>query len=788
MGKKILLFLLLTCTLSLKVFAETGLWEKVAPSYIFRVNSIETVPNGIVLAGIVRNPDNSLLSGLFLSEDFGKTWKSIGLEKREPIDVKYYKGSLYVTTFYTVDGTSGLFVSKDMGKNWTNIGPKVSLTKVNRDANSIYLGTYNSGLYVSLDGGETWENNLGKNGGASWRPSEIQSSEEITIVSTPSGIFKSINHGKTWIEIEELPKKNIYFISINGNNIFVTSGGTSWDMFLSKDLSETWESINNLGCGENGDIAFFENKYYVGKKNSDTGKQTVYHTSDLGQTWTNTNLEIEAPFGISDMSTLFSEPSYVFASFGSDGLYKYKVPKFKFESNKFLSIPWDQDDNEELIDRVTSYFDHSYPLLGYGYFSEPIDEKSTTLNFLGIKGKEPNIYYSSHSGIDFGLNYGSKIKAPASGVASYYYCTDCGHSIKIDHQNGYQTTYMHLQEDGLITKTGSVSVNDGDAIGKVGLTGRTTGPHLHFEVTKDTNSNNSFLDEFPNGRTDPFGWQDINNNDPWESFSWEDNLGNHKGTESSYLWKHSINEVSEIISSGTPSQDGNELVLDNKTITFPESVNNFVAKIYPYVNPNEESFLLKRYIPKTSFIAEVYDQLGNKISEFENPLKISIKIDPKHLIGIDVDSLKIYFFDEILNIWKEEAGTFDKINNVISTTINHLSRFAVLADKNIPETNVEITGSSENDWYTEFPTIKFLTSGSNQDIDFILYSTDKRQSWNKYTVPFKIQKEGITKLLFRSQTLDGNMEQERHAVVGVNTQGRNTKKIKITEATFSTYN
>ena len=168
--------------------------------------------------------------------------------------------------------------------------------------------------------------------------------------------------------------------------------------------------------------------------------------------------------------------------------------------------------------------------------------------------------------------------------------------------------------------------------------------------------------------------------------------------------------------------------------------------------------------------------------------KISIKIDPKHLIGIDVDSLKIYFFDEILNIWKEEAGTFDKINNVISTTINHLSRFAVLADKNIPETNVEITGSSENDWYTEFPTIKFLTSGSNQDIDFILYSTDKRQSWNKYTVPFKIQKEGITKLLFRSQTLDGNMEQERHAVVGVNTQGRNTKKIKITEATFSTYN
>ena len=77
----------------------------------------------------------------------------------------------------------------------------------------------------------------------------------------------------------------------------------------------------------------------------------------------------------------------------------------------------------------------------------------------------------------------------------------------------------------------------------------------------------------------------------------------------------------------------------------------------------------------------MYDQIGNKISEFENPLKISIKIDPKYLIGINVDSLKIYVFDEVLNIWKEEVGTFDKINNVISTTINHLSRFGFLLIK-----------------------------------------------------------------------------------------------------------
>ncbi len=783
MSKKILVFLFLIYIFPLRVFAEVGLWEKITSLDTYNIKSLETVPNGIVLAGIIRNPDNALSNGLFLSEDFGKTWKSIGLEKREPWDVKYYKGNLYATTYYTVDGTSGLFVSKDMGKTWTNIGPRTLSTKINRDEKSIYLGTYHSGLYVSFDGGDTWENKLGENGGVNWRAVEIQSSEEVTFFATPSKVFRSRDHGKTWIEIEELAGKGIYFICINGNNVFASSNSTS-NVFLSKDFGETWERTNVPNYSNGGDIVFFENKYYIGNKNSDTEKQTVYYTTNLGQTWTNTNLEIEIPSGTNDIVTLFSNPSYLFASFGNYGLYRYKIPKFKIDSNQFLSIPWDQDDNEELIDRVTSYFDHSYPLLGYSYFLEPSDERLTTLNFLGFKGPEPNIYYSSHSGIDFWLSYGSEIKAPASGVASYYYCNDCGHSIKINHLNGYQTTYMHLQEEGLITKTENVFVNEGDVIGKVGLTGRTTGPHLHFEVTKDTNSNNNFLDDFPSGRVDPFGWQGANNNDPWETFSWEDSLGNHGGSKSSYLWKHIIDEVSEIISSGTSPQDDNKVSLDNKTITFPSSINNFVAKIYPYVKPGEDSFLLKKYIPKTSFVAELYDQIGNKISEFESPLKISIRIDPKYLVGINVDSLKIYFFDEVLNIWKEEIGTFDKINSVISTTINHLSRFGVFADKNILETNVDITGSNENDWYTEFPTVSFTTN-NNQDIEFTLYSTDERQSWNKYTGPFKIQKEGITKLLFRSQTLGGDMEQERHAAIGVNTQGKHTEKIKIVGATFT---
>ena len=65
----------------------------------------------------------------------------------------------------------------------------------------------------------------------------------------------------------------------------------------------------------------------------------------------------------------------------------------------------------------------------------------------------------------------------------YYTCQECGHSIKISHPNGYETTYMHLQKEGLYV-TGQESpkqIYTGDVVGKVGMSGNTTGPHLHYE-------------------------------------------------------------------------------------------------------------------------------------------------------------------------------------------------------------------------------------------------------------------------------------------------------------------
>ncbi len=85
-----------------------------------------------------------------------------------------------------------------------------------------------------------------------------------------------------------------------------------------------------------------------------------------------------------------------------------------------------------------------------------------------------------HSGIDIGGRIGTPVYAAAGGkvvLASWYYAY--GNCIVVDHGNGMKTRYAHLS--GYKVKVGD-TVERGQLIGLCGNTGRSTGPHLHFEV------------------------------------------------------------------------------------------------------------------------------------------------------------------------------------------------------------------------------------------------------------------------------------------------------------------
>ncbi len=85
-----------------------------------------------------------------------------------------------------------------------------------------------------------------------------------------------------------------------------------------------------------------------------------------------------------------------------------------------------------------------------------------------------------HAGLDIGADYGSKIKAAASGkVVFAEYTAGTGRTVKISHARGITTLYGHASS--ILVKEGQI-VKKGDVIAKVGSSGRSTGPHLHFEV------------------------------------------------------------------------------------------------------------------------------------------------------------------------------------------------------------------------------------------------------------------------------------------------------------------
>ncbi|WP_373232488.1 M23 family metallopeptidase [Cohnella sp.] len=112
----------------------------------------------------------------------------------------------------------------------------------------------------------------------------------------------------------------------------------------------------------------------------------------------------------------------------------------------------------------------------------PTDSRKVTSLF-GIR-KDPFTRRATfHAGLDISGDTGDPIYAAADGVVvNAEYSSSHGNNIWISHSNGIRTHYSHLSK--LLTKAG-VKVSKGDIIGELGSTGRSTGPHLHYEVSKN---------------------------------------------------------------------------------------------------------------------------------------------------------------------------------------------------------------------------------------------------------------------------------------------------------------
>jgi murein DD-endopeptidase MepM/ murein hydrolase activator NlpD len=120
---------------------------------------------------------------------------------------------------------------------------------------------------------------------------------------------------------------------------------------------------------------------------------------------------------------------------------------------------------------------------GTGNLIWPSNASNVVTSFFGTRFHPIYKEYRTHNGTDIGAAYGTNILAADSGtVITSTYSSSYGNYVVISHGNGMTTLYAHMStrlvSDGQAVAQGSV-------IGRVGSTGASTGPHLHFEVSVD---------------------------------------------------------------------------------------------------------------------------------------------------------------------------------------------------------------------------------------------------------------------------------------------------------------
>ena len=105
-----------------------------------------------------------------------------------------------------------------------------------------------------------------------------------------------------------------------------------------------------------------------------------------------------------------------------------------------------------------------------------------------------------HRGTDFAAPEGTPIMASGDGVViKASWCGGGGNCVKIKHNSSYSTVYAHMSKFSRLAKTGN-RVKQGQIIGYVGSTGKSTGPHLHYEVIFNGKKINSQTLKLPSGK------------------------------------------------------------------------------------------------------------------------------------------------------------------------------------------------------------------------------------------------------------------------------------------------
>lgn len=627
--KKVITYISITLLSFLfKAFAEFTVYD--SPKASISSGSLRATKNGI-LAGDDANYSSTTLS-LYRDNVGNLNFKPQAMPGYRISDLGEDDNFYYATSTNILWNQIGLFkISKDF-KTQTNIGLKATLRKLLVYKDKVYVGGTVHGCYVVNKDGTGLTQILGDGYYGPFIDDIKGNSKNIFVLSR--GLLYKVEYesnNKSLVPISYRP----YYIEADDERIY--SATSNQFFYINPDTGE----ITNLKTFPNQIVLLKKYKNFIVIAETSSYYTTFWFSNDKGLNFYKSKTLIPAVNQLKNLEIIGDKDLTLYLSLNNIGVIKAKLT-FDFEEPKLFASPFTLFNSTDLLDKITSYFDHRYPFLGN--LIEESKYSNTTLNFQGKELPQPYLYYSSHDGIDFGLPLNTPILAAESGVASYFYQDKgLGNAILISHPNGYITIYGHMSSEDLITKT-QINVIKGQKIGKVGMSGNTNGPHLHFTTYNGP--------KVLNNKVDPFGWQG-NFTDPWSA-------------PSKYLWdvkpeslisQISLNEKNEITYQN--------VIFSSNTHAFSEPQNLSIYKSSPVFDSLNYLYKLN-----TSYSFGFTDFLGNK-TEIENVLRYP---------GFDdFKDEKNYSIWKVTENGNEKLETiFNPLNKTLETKTNFNSDYLIL--------------------------------------------------------------------------------------------------------------
>ncbi len=153
----------------------------------------------------------------------------------------------------------------------------------------------------------------------------------------------------------------------------------------------------------------------------------------------------------------------------------------------------------------TGYYDDAGTSARRGFLKAPVPYVQLTSRF-GSRRHPLLGYVRAHQGVDYGAPEGTSVWAVGDGVVTLAgWNGGCGLTVQVRHRNGFESVYCHLSK---VQVAAGSRVSQRQVVGRVGSTGLSTGPHLHYAVKQGGAFVNPLRLQFPRGEPVKPQWRD----------------------------------------------------------------------------------------------------------------------------------------------------------------------------------------------------------------------------------------------------------------------------------------